>query len=337
MFRGGDFQHTQHIGIHKENYEFAIEPDTRSFGVCRFPSFVSVFLTVQLAVWRYIAVVHPWKQRNWCNKKITRNVIIAGYVVCCVLYAIPYHLSFDIETIDSNQNTHAHPYHKFTIDGHLIMYKLRYYIYGLVIRLFPSVVLVWLTFKIVVGLSARKRNHEQLTASASGPSSVKILEMKKQTNKSTVILLAVVVLFFTAEFPRGILWILGRFDEHNWETVYDSISQVFVTIDHINIAITFVVYYSLSQPFRTAFKSLFNCDTRTISHQTHTQLALGNTEETNSERRTFEMKRFSTTDNHLRYSTFLTVSQTKLDPKTPTETRKILDQNSAPSPRSTEC
>ncbi|XP_065204084.1 uncharacterized protein LOC135834175 [Planococcus citri] len=182
--------------------------------------FVSVFLTVQLAVWRYISVVHPWKQRQRCNEKITRNVIITGYVVCCILYAIPFRLSFDIKTINNNQNTNAH--YKFTIEGHLIMHEIRSYIYGLVIKLFPSVLLVWLTFKIVFGLSARKRNHEQLTASTSAPSNVKNLEMRKQTNTSTVILLAVVIS---------------------------------VTIAHINTSITFMVYYILKLDPKTLMET----------------------------------------------------------------------------------
>ncbi|XP_065204459.1 FMRFamide peptide receptor frpr-18-like [Planococcus citri] len=252
--------------------------------------FISIFLTVQLAVWRYIAVAHPLKERSWCSMRITRNAMIAGYVVCCVLYAVPFHLSFDIETIDKNQNTNAR--YKFTIGGHPIMYQIRCYIYGLVIKLLPSVALVGLTFKIVVVLLARKRHHKQLTAQ----SNMKNLEMRQQTNKLTAILLTVVVLFFIGEFPRGMIWLLGMINEHRWDTRpghywdtrYDSLVRIFVTIAHINTSITFIVYYILSQQFRSTFKSFFSRNPQSITHQTHKPLVLGDSENTNSERKTFE-------------------------------------------------
>ncbi|XP_065204099.1 uncharacterized protein LOC135834188 [Planococcus citri] len=39
-----------------------------------------VWLAGMLAVWRYIAVLHPLCERDWCNMQITRKFIIAGYV-----------------------------------------------------------------------------------------------------------------------------------------------------------------------------------------------------------------------------------------------------------------
>ncbi|XP_065209203.1 sex peptide receptor-like [Planococcus citri] len=248
--------------------------------------FISIFLTVQLAAWRYIAVLHPLKERHWCNKKITRNVLITGYVLCCVLCVIPYHLSFDIEASNMDGKTK----YTATFKQHPIMLSIRDIIYGLVMQLLPSVVLVGLTCRIVVALLARKTRREELTSSAGTRSNMKNAEMRQQTNRSTAILLAVATLFFIAEFPRGMLWLLKTIDHYGWYACYYELVGIFVTIVNINASITFIVYYTLSQQFRTTFKSLFSRKPRTsISYQTHAPLASGDTEETNSGWKTSEV------------------------------------------------
>ncbi|XP_065204461.1 FMRFamide receptor-like [Planococcus citri] len=247
--------------------------------------FISAFLTVQLAAWRYIAVVHPLKERHWCNKKMTRNIVIAGYIVCCVLYAIPYHLSFDIEA----STIHGKAHYTVKFDRHPTMNSIRNVTYGLVVKLLLSAVLVGLTSRIVVTLLARKTLREELTSSTSSRSNTKNAKMRQETNRSTAILLAVAALFFIAEFPRGILWLLATINEDDWDTCYYSLVWIFETIININTSITFMVYYTLSQQFRTTSKSLFSRNPCTsVSHQTHAPPALGDTKGTNS----FKMENF---------------------------------------------
>ena len=56
---------------------------------------ISIWLTVTLAVWRYIAVAHPQHNREWCSMQRTICVILTGYLVC-PLICIPVYFSFDI-------------------------------------------------------------------------------------------------------------------------------------------------------------------------------------------------------------------------------------------------
>ncbi|XP_065204443.1 sex peptide receptor-related protein 2-like [Planococcus citri] len=248
--------------------------------------FISAFLTVQLAAWRYIAVVHPLKERYWCTKKITRNVVITGYVVCCVLYAIPEHFSFDIKASTINGKT----YHKAKFDQHPIMTLIRDIVYVAAVKLLPSVVLVGLTSRIAITLLARKTRREKLTSAASTRSYMKNAKIRQQTNTSTAILLAVAALYFMTEFPRGMLWLLATINEDDWNTCYYSLVWIFGTITNINVSITFIVYYTLSLQFRTTFKSLFSRNPRTsISHQRHAPLASGDTVKTDSGWKTSEV------------------------------------------------
>lgn len=52
---------------------------------------ISIFLTVILAVWRYIAVGFPHKNRVWCNMSKTIRVIIYSYIIT-PLISIPVYI-----------------------------------------------------------------------------------------------------------------------------------------------------------------------------------------------------------------------------------------------------
>ncbi|XP_065204078.1 FMRFamide receptor-like [Planococcus citri] len=221
---------------------------------------ISKFLTVQLAVWRYIAVVHPFKERQWCTMEITRRVMFAGYIIWGVLFPVPYYLSTDVQTINPNHEN----YEKIlTAIQHPIISLVVNIVLGLIIRILPSIVLAGLTFKIVVTLLARKKYQEQFTACARNP---------QHSNRSTFILVAVVVLFFIAEFPKGVLSLLrvicdNEFNEF-YKPCYASLIPIFNTITNLNLSITFFVYYILSENFRITLKSLFSCN----AHESHQEL-----------------------------------------------------------------
>lgn len=53
--------------------------------VCELTRLISVWMTLVLAVWRYLALVHPWKARNWCDMKITHRTVVAVYVLCSLI------------------------------------------------------------------------------------------------------------------------------------------------------------------------------------------------------------------------------------------------------------
>ncbi|XP_065209202.1 G-protein coupled receptor dmsr-1-like [Planococcus citri] len=247
--------------------------------------FLSAFLTVMMAIWRYIAVKYPLKVRHWCNMEITRNVVIAGYILCCILLAVPTYMTREILEIKNNQ-THISTY-KVSYQRNVIMFRVAFTVQGLIARLLPSVVLAGLTFRIVVDLSASKIHRGQLTPSASVQCDMKKAKMKRQMNISTSMLVTVVVLFFIAEFPKGIITILRVIYENGDDIssklhgqCYTSVVQMFNTITDFNLSITFFVYYTSSQHFKTTFKSLFICNI--FLYLKHIPLALGNGEEVNT-------------------------------------------------------
>lgn len=58
---------------------------------------ISICLTLILAIWRYIAVVHPHRNRDWCGMKNTGWALILSYIVCPLL-CVPLYLALTIES-----------------------------------------------------------------------------------------------------------------------------------------------------------------------------------------------------------------------------------------------
>lgn len=59
-----------------------------------------------LAVWRYVAVARPQKNREWCSYRRTIFAIVIAYVACpvlCVPLYITTEVKEEVEFLDSNR------------------------------------------------------------------------------------------------------------------------------------------------------------------------------------------------------------------------------------------
>lgn len=202
---------------------------------------ISIWLTVTLAVWRYIAVTFPQRNRIWCGMTTTLIAIASSYVVC-PLVGIPLYLTHSIqpgiELLDShgqlvkpiNNYTSIVGHHNVTVykvDHSEMVYKnptllnLNLWIYSILIKLIPCLALTMLSWRLIAALLEAKRRRKQLTANSNGMKTLvngkavedmrkqnKTLEKEKQTDRTTRMLLAVLLLFLITELPQGILGLL---------------------------------------------------------------------------------------------------------------------------------
>ncbi|XP_055912963.1 G-protein coupled receptor dmsr-1-like [Eupeodes corollae] len=216
---------------------------------------ISIWLTVTLAVWRYIAVVYPQKNRLWCGMQTTILTIATAYVICPLIAIPPPYLAFSItpvnEMLDSQGNklvTAAMDFNttissivtsttttaegrnvtlyrvtmsQLARDYPLIM-KSNFFIYSVLIKLIPCFALTILSVRLIAALLEAKRRRKQLTSNSNGMKHIvngkvvdkarktsKTLEKEKQTDRTTKMLLAVLLLFLITEFPQGILGLLS--------------------------------------------------------------------------------------------------------------------------------
>lgn len=208
---------------------------------------ISIWLTVTLAVWRYIAIAQPQKNRIWCSMQTTMIAIASSYIVC-PLVAIPLYLSFSItptiEQLDANgyqlssnlsqsYDNEMGPIRNVTLykmltsdlaNNNRALMNANFWIYSVVIKLIPCVALTILSMQLIGALLEAKRRRRQLTRNnvkcmetlvngkmveKPAQKNSKTLEKEKQTDRTTRMLLAVLLLFLTTEFPQGILGLLS--------------------------------------------------------------------------------------------------------------------------------
>lgn len=233
---------------------------------------ISIWLTVTLAVWRYIAVAYPQRNREWCGMQRTIVAIASGYIVCPLL-CIPFYLSFNIQpkvelleddgnTALSNSTTGYNETLYFVNYSELgqahdhLLADINFWVYSVVIKIIPCIALTILSLKLICALLDTKRRREKLTSGSR--KSTRLMEKERQTDRTTRMLLAVLLLFLITEFPQGILGLLSvvlgpAFFNH----CYLKLGEVMDILALINSAINFILYCAMSRQFRTTFNVLF--------------------------------------------------------------------------------
>lgn len=236
---------------------------------------ISISLTLILAVWRYIAVAMPQRNREWCNYKRTILAIVLAYVFCPVLCIPVYFTTKVTEQVETiNETLIDWPYVN-TINATLYTVQLteavqnqdivnqpNFWIYSVVIKLFPCVVLTIVSLKLLqILLEAQQRRRKLTNVQGEGlnrKKSSKRMDKERQTDRTTMMLLVVLFLFLLTELPQGILGLLSVvYGEGFFRTCYSSLGDVIDALTLVNCAINFILYCTMSRQFRKTFSELF--------------------------------------------------------------------------------
>ncbi|KAJ8966880.1 hypothetical protein NQ317_000307 [Molorchus minor] len=196
--------------------------------------FISCCITIILAVWRYIAVKFPQNNAKWCNSKRTKITIFLTYVLCPFI-CIPLFLSIDITRmnvlVDGTGKMVSRPSANQTGLKNVTIYFANYkqntvlkdislYVYGVVIKLVPCILLTVLSTLLIIELLAAKERRKKLLRPAVVPDEEngivkrkvqqRHLDKEKQADRTTKMLLAVLLLFLMVEFPQAIFGLLNH-------------------------------------------------------------------------------------------------------------------------------
>lgn len=183
---------------------------------------ISIFLTVTLAVWRYIAIAHPQKNRLWCNMRTTMLAILSTYLICpllcaltfCVFRIVPLVELHDTRGVKVRANETAVEgarnvtlfilgYSDY-IEEYRWIWPTYFWVFSAFIKIVPSVALTVLSLRLVAALVEAKRRRQQLMEKQS-----RVVDKERQTDRTTRMLLAVLVLFLVTEIPQGVLALLS--------------------------------------------------------------------------------------------------------------------------------
>ncbi|CAO1302249.1 unnamed protein product [Diamesa hyperborea] len=217
---------------------------------------ISICLTVTLAVWRYIAVKHPHGKLGVMAQTHHRRAVLFSFLVSPIV-CLPSFFVFSINELKEDSKVIYH----VGANEESALYRVNFWIHSVLIKLLPCFILTIISFVLIdVLCSASKRKiklkgYNETKTNANGH---RISRIDRRTDRTTMLLVAVLLLFLVTEFPQGILGLMsGIMGKCFLNRCYTLFGETMDLLALINAAIGFVLYGSMSRQFRLTFKSLF--------------------------------------------------------------------------------
>lgn len=189
--------------------------------------FIACCLTIILAIWRYIYVSQLHAGKICSDQRKTFIVIVITYIVC-PLVCFPMFSTLEVmeykQTCDLNgvivlkENRNKYNRSELKNETIFVLYpndplQLSIWVYSLLLKLLPCLLLSILSYKIIAALVQTKRRRIKLLNSCNPledmsrhrkPNTIQLYK-ETQADRTTKMLLAVLFLFLLTEFPQGVL------------------------------------------------------------------------------------------------------------------------------------
>ncbi|XP_020818188.1 sex peptide receptor [Drosophila serrata] len=229
---------------------------------------ISIGLTVTLAVWRYVAIRHP---NGGCANFLlahSREAILLPFILSPIL-CLPTYFVFKVrETYDVDSVNPEAMYHVY-FDQDSVLYRFNFWIHSVIIKLLPCGILIVISailMHVLCEASRRRLKLRDYNNPAKYAIQLNLNESKskkpprcdRRNDRTTLLLVAVLVLFLVTEFPQGLLGLLsGVMEKCFFAHCYPPFGELMDLLALINAAVGFVLYGLMSKQFRTTFRSLF--------------------------------------------------------------------------------
>ncbi|OWF55404.1 sex peptide receptor-like [Mizuhopecten yessoensis] len=226
----------------------------------------SIWLTMALAIQRYIYICHSFKARKWCTITNVLYGTLAIYVIAILsqisrFFDSTYQPFIVPSRLDPNQTIVAceEALMPWVRDNPDVYYNVYYWFRVICIHLIPCTFLVVLNALLISAMRSAQLRRMQLLKQNKKSESKKL----KDSNCTTLMLVAVVGLFLLVELPLGIIIIvnimdntfeLGIFSDAEKYGIMNLISNFFILLSY---PLNFFIYCGMSRQFRETFKRMF--------------------------------------------------------------------------------
>jgi thyrotropin-releasing hormone receptor len=223
---------------------------------------VAMWFTVLLAVFRYIVVSYPLNGPSICTIP-NAKVIMAIIVVLSVLFSIPNYVMYAVGTYVDDKGCERDVTWTVTRDFVTLAYQnFNFWLYAVLLKMAPCVLLSVLSALLVRAMrqadSKRRRLKKAKNLGTTGSARAKEYdERAAEHQRTTAMLVAVVLTFVAVELPNGIVAFLSGVDSTIFTDIYIPLGDVWDELVLINSAVNFVLYCTMSRQFRATFSALF--------------------------------------------------------------------------------
>ncbi|XP_026813221.1 sex peptide receptor-like [Rhopalosiphum maidis] len=222
----------------------------------------SIALTLVLAMWRYVVVKLPNSMHTICSDRRCTIAIKLSYLLPFIICS-PTFLVFEIlETKVVENGTVATLYHlglsTIARVNHELLYMIHLWTYAVIIKLLPCLILTVVTISLINALSEASERKAKRLPTQQQMARIRNMKLKKRMDRTSRIMIAVLLLFLATEFPQGILGLLsGILGRGFFRTCYNLFGELMDMLALLNASLNFVFYCCMSKQFRVAFGQLF--------------------------------------------------------------------------------
>jgi hypothetical protein len=215
---------------------------------------MAMWFTVSLAVFRYIFVCHHVIGNRLCslNRAILTITII---VIATIIVCIPNYFLYKVVPLrELGYNSSGYwIVDSVFVEEHDFYKVLIFWFFGVIMKVAPCILLTLLSSMIILTMhQASKRRVRLLQQTRSSDHDV-----NHEHNRTTWMLVSVVLFFVITEMPQGILAMISGLNDHFFEEIYSNLGDVLDLLVLLNSAVNFILYCIMSQQFRDTFKNLF--------------------------------------------------------------------------------
>ncbi len=217
---------------------------------------VAMWLTVLLAVFRYIVVSFPLSGPNLCSIKNAKIMIVA-VVILSIVFIIPNYVQSTVVNHGGVEGCLWSGYRSFVTSDYSLF---NYWLYAVVLKMAPCVLLTVLSALLVRAMRQADSKRRKLKKSKTLVGSTRTKEHDERAaehQRTTAMLVAVVLTFVAVELPHGIVAFLSGIDSWIFDTVYIPLGDVWDQLVLVNSSVNFVLYCIMSRQFRKTFSALF--------------------------------------------------------------------------------
>lgn len=185
---------------------------------------ISIFLTILLAFYRYLCVCRNNTKKLFVNRLTPLMILLC---VFATFISIPLYLSLSINETTRKNVTIFYVGSTELLKHHETIYFI---IYSVVIKLLPCLLLSFFSIKLIQVLLQAKRS-----AIKNGISSNLFQKRRTQSDRTTAMLIAVLILYLVTEFPQAIFGLFSAILHRNFYLqCYQRMGEFFLNILQIN-------------------------------------------------------------------------------------------------------
>ncbi|XP_050681459.1 G-protein coupled receptor dmsr-1-like [Leptidea sinapis] len=217
----------------------------------------SICLTLSLAIWRYIAIKYSDRSHVLCTERRCSTAILSSFILPPLL-CIPTFMVFDIHTaVVLEPNGPMILYHVDS-DEEGQLFKINFWVHAVVIKLLPCCILTIISLWLIREVYSANEHQKKIRLTTTNEKTLKRQNKgDKRTNRTTKMLVAVLLLFLVTELPQGILGLMsGALGRCFFKRCYDLFGELMDALALLNGAINFILYCSMSRQFRMTFRQL---------------------------------------------------------------------------------